>query len=77
MDNAIIPNTCWKHNNSGCIYLILMLANTEGNDPEKKDKYPPTVVYKDINNGKIWAGRLDDWHRRMTIYIPAAGDIND
>ena len=53
----------WRHRN-GNIYTVLVMANTEGTDPSKFDKYPPMVVYQG-QNGKVWARRFDDWHRSM------------
>lgn len=52
----------WKHH-SGREYRVLFIAN---NVPDPKPDYPPTVVYEGLANGKRWAGRLDDWHRRMS-----------
>lgn len=63
----VLPNTYWQHHN-GCIYKVLTLANTEGDDPTKREKYPPTVVYQGVSNGKTWARRLDRWHGSMTLY---------
>lgn len=56
--------TQWTHRN-GNTYTIVVLANCDGDDPAKNTKYPPTVVYSG-NNGKVWARRIDDWHRSMT-----------
>lgn len=63
----------WKHH-SGRLYEVIAIAN-DVEDP--KPEYPPTVVYSGVDNGKIWAGRLDDWHRRMTFVGDAffSGDI--
>ena len=56
----------WRHH-SGRIYTVLFLVN----EPDStKPEYPRTVVYVG-QNGKLWAGRLDDWHRRMTALNPA------
>ncbi len=38
-----------------------MLANEPG---DEKPEYPRMVIYGGPN-GKIWAGPLMDWHRRM------------
>lgn len=51
----------WMHR-SGRTYRVLFIANDV---PDPKPEYPVTVVYEGIN-GARWAGRLDDWHRRMT-----------
>lgn len=55
----------WQHYN-GVMYLVLILANTEGDNLMKREKYPETVVYRGVN-GKVWSRRLDDWHRSMTF----------
>lgn len=56
-------NEVWKHYN-GNLYEVLMLTNTS---VEQTDKYPHTIVYKNINNGTVWSRRLDDWHRSFTF----------
>ncbi len=56
------PGSVWRHS-SGRLYTVLLIANL---NPGQPDKYPVTVVYAG-ENGKQWAGRADDWHRRMTI----------
>jgi hypothetical protein len=55
------PGSIWRHK-SGRIYTVLFLTNDDGN----RQEYPRTVVYMGQINGKLWSGRLDDWHRRMT-----------
>lgn len=55
----------WRHH-SGRLYRVLFIANDV--EPQKP-KYPATVVYEGVQNGKIWAGPLSDWHRRMTEEI--------
>lgn len=54
-----VPGSLWRHYN-GSVYSVLHIAN-EPND----ERYPATVVYQGAN-GKVWARRLDDWHRSMT-----------
>lgn len=49
----------WRHRN-GIEYIVLHLAN-EYNE----ERYPLTIVYQGPN-GKVWARRMDDWHRSMT-----------
>jgi hypothetical protein len=56
----------WEHH-SGRIYVVLFLVNEPNSD---KPDYPRTVIYRGPN-GKLWSGRLDDWHRRMRRH-PAA-----
>jgi hypothetical protein len=60
----IQPGTRWIHH-SGRIYEVLYRANDV---PEPKSEYPLIIVYKNIDNGTIWAGRADDWHRRMKTF---------
>ncbi len=61
----VIEGSRWKHYN-GARYTVLMIANAEGEgtDPNKREKYPTTVVYQG-DNKKIWARQLSDWHRSM------------
>ena len=56
------PGSIWKHS-SGRVYTVLFLTNDDGS----REKYPRTVVYIGAANGKLWSGRLDDWHRRMAL----------
>ena len=55
----------WLHH-SGRPYRVLFIANDTDNP---KPDYPPMVVYEGANKRR-WAGRLDDWHRRM-MKLPA------
>lgn len=65
---AVQPGSTWTHH-SGRKYHVLFIANYT-NHP--RDGYPPMVIYEG-ENGRRWAGRLDDWHRRMTLAAsPAA-----
>ncbi|WP_419900623.1 DUF1653 domain-containing protein [Roseomonas sp. USHLN139] len=59
------PGSTWQHRN-GQLYAVLCIAN-EFDEP----RYPKTVVYQG-QNGKIWARRFDDWHRSMTLALPAS-----
>lgn len=52
----------WVHH-SGREYRVLFVVNDA---PEPKPDYPVCVVYHGVSDGRRWAGRLDDWHRRMT-----------
>jgi hypothetical protein len=51
------PNEIWTHNN-GIEYLVKYIANDDNNP-----KYPLTIIYQGVKNGKIWARELSDWHR--------------
>jgi hypothetical protein len=55
-------NSIWMHH-SGRLYRVLFIANDV---EDSKPDYPITVIYEG-QNGKKWAGRLDDWYRRMTL----------
>jgi hypothetical protein len=59
---APAPLTRWQHRN-GNIYIVLLIANLP-DDP----RYPRTVVYKNENNGTVWARAANDWHRS---FVPA------
>lgn len=54
-------NTRWRHH-SGRIYQVMCLANEDSTKPQ----YPVTVVYFNVENGKIWSRPLDDWARSFT-----------
>jgi hypothetical protein len=59
-----MPGSVWRHYNNS-IYTVLHIAN----EPDD-ERYPATVVYQGTN-GKVWARRLDDWHRSMTFTGPS------
>lgn len=66
------PMSEWRHTN-GNLYMVDLVANfNEGDDVERREKYPPTVVYSNVHNGNIYARRLDDWHRSMTKVADAS-----
>lgn len=58
----VLPSTLWQHYN-GNKYEVLLLSNTES---ERQEKYPTTVVYRNISNRNIYSRKLSDWHRSMT-----------
>lgn len=61
MDNPLIkPGTCWRHRN-GNAYQIIAVSNQPN-----EERYPLTVVYRGIDNDRIWSRRADDWERSMT-----------
>lgn len=61
---GIMVGTYWRHTN-GNIYCVVDLTNCEGDDPEKKKKYPPRVTYEGKNH-KRWSRDVSDWARSMT-----------
>lgn len=56
----IVPGSRWQHRN-GNTYAVLMIVNLLDDE-----KYPKTVVYKNIHNGTQWARKYSDWHRSFT-----------
>lgn len=53
--------TTWRHRN-GNQYEVLDYTNIES---DKQDKYPTTIVYRNIHNGKKYSRPLMDWLRSM------------
>ena len=64
-DHTVTSGSLWKHKN-GNKYEVITIANSE----TKTDRYPVTVIYKNIYNGSIWSRSLSDWHRSMTLLPP-------
>jgi hypothetical protein len=64
----------WAHTN-GIQYRVVLHTNVEGTKP----KYPITVCYQNIANGKVYSRPLHDWARSMTRIedkpAPAADDL--
>jgi hypothetical protein len=54
--------SAWEHRN-GNIYRVVMFTNRAN---ERQDKYPTTIVYRNISNQEDYSRRLDDWERSMT-----------
>ena len=50
----------WIHS-LGEKYEVITMANKE----TTTDRYPVTVIYKNMSNGIIWSRSLSDWHRSM------------
>ena len=57
-----MPGSVWSHKN-GNRYAVVLISNA---DSERQDKYPATVVYRNVENGKVYNRKLSDWHRSMT-----------
>lgn len=55
-----IPGTLWRHRN-GNIYEVVHVVNLPDDE-----RYPKTVVYRNVSNRTMWARRFDDWHRSFT-----------
>ncbi|MEE9923742.1 MAG: hypothetical protein PBV01_10320 [Brucella anthropi] len=57
------PGSVWQHRN-GNSYAVVLISNAES---ERQEKYPTTVVYRNVENGKVYNRKLSDWHRSMTL----------
>lgn len=53
----------WVHYNKKTTYEILFVTNEHSEDQQR---YPTTVVYRGLDNGRLWSRPLNDWHRSMT-----------
>lgn len=53
----------WQHNN-GNHYIVEEISNRE---TVRQDKYPTTVIYRNVKNGNLYSRRLVDWHRSMML----------
>ncbi|HBO3768719.1 TPA: hypothetical protein L4T14_001407 [Pseudomonas aeruginosa] len=61
-DAVVEPKSRYIHRN-GVEYEVVMIANGESTSP----KYPPTIVYRGVANGKVWARPACDWDRSMQL----------
>lgn len=61
-DAVVEPKSRYIHRN-GVEYEVVMIANGESTSP----KYPPTIVYRGVANGKVWARPACDWDRSMRL----------
>ncbi|HEP8722238.1 TPA: hypothetical protein VDU44_000093 [Pseudomonas aeruginosa] len=61
-DAVVEPKSRYIHRN-GVEYEVVMIANGESTNP----KYPPTIVYRGVANGKVWARPACDWDRSMQL----------
>ncbi|HCF1075432.1 hypothetical protein AAEZ52_07530 [Pseudomonas aeruginosa] len=61
-DAVVEPKSRYTHRN-GVEYEVVMIANGESTSP----KYPPTIVYRGVANGKVWARPACDWDRSMQL----------
>ncbi len=52
----------WKHYN-GVFYRVIGIANEEPNSK----KYPKSIVYQNVGNGKVYCRAFSDWHRSMSF----------
>ncbi len=56
-------DSVWQHYNKLTSYEIVCITNASSTD---QMRYPTTVVYRGLDNGKMWSRPLWDWHRSMT-----------
>ncbi|EMM6268809.1 TPA: hypothetical protein RG902_000742 [Pseudomonas aeruginosa] len=72
-DAVVEPKSRYIHRN-GVEYEVVMIANGESTSP----KYPPTIVYRGVANGKVWARPACDWDRSMQLVErPAPAKVED
>lgn len=55
----------WKHRN-GNVYSVVLYTNVETG---REDKYPHTIVYRNVHNGKHYSRKLSGWHRSMSLHV--------
>lgn len=56
----IRPGSRWRHRN-GNVYQVLLITNLLD-----EERYPKTVVYRNVDVGSLWSRRYDDWQRSFT-----------
>ncbi len=54
-------DSIWQHTN-GQRYSVFAIAN----DRSIRAEYPPTIMYRNVDNGRVYSRPLSDWHRSMT-----------
>lgn len=54
----------WRHTN-GNVYQVLFLTNADN----QNDKYPTSVVCRNINNDTKWSRYLSEWYRSMVEIV--------
>lgn len=53
----------WEHIN-GNRYQVIMFTNIE---TDGQDRYPTTIIYRNIQNHKDYSRKLIDWDRSMFL----------
>jgi hypothetical protein len=53
--------TIWGHRN-GNKYRVCGFSNLSS---DNHDKYPPTVIYEDVNNRIVWTKPISRWRESM------------
>lgn len=69
----IVERSLWIHTKSNQIYRVLFLTNTESDNQER---YPTSVSYQNIQNGKRYSRRADDWHRSFYYFGVECEELN-
>ena len=59
MTFSIAPIGSLHRHKSGAVYTVIAHLNVENTKPD----YPQTVAYRNVDNGKEYCRRLDDWAR--------------
>lgn len=67
--------TYWRHH-KGYLYKVIMIANRAAGK-EKQYKFPLTVVYKDMETGRVWARLFSEWHKSFKIADAAESNYVD
>lgn len=60
---SVLPKSQWMHRNN-IVYEVVGITNYNSDNP----KYPPTVVYRGVQNKRLWSRPLNDWHRSMRLF---------
>ncbi|WP_315740013.1 hypothetical protein [Bradyrhizobium sp. SZCCHNR1093] len=55
----------WSHTN-GNLYQVVTFTNIETG---RQDKYPTTIIYRNVKNTKLYSRPLMDWERSMTLNV--------
>ena len=63
----IESDSVWQHEN-GNRYEVLCVANADA-EGHKKKVFPVTVIYRSLDDGKIWARSITYFRRVMTEVI--------
>lgn len=58
------PGTRWRHRN-GNRYEVMMITNVRS--AGGSDRYPTTVVYRNVDVGTLWSRPASEWARSFTL----------
>ena len=64
--NLTIPvnGQIWRHT-GGKLYEVLLLSNMES----QTEGFRPTVVYQEVDGGRVWSRPLLEWHPNFTQVV--------